>query len=303
MAELKKVLVTGAAGHLGSHLVAALMAEGFEVTGVDRVELAEGVTAPHRFLVADLSDRKRVDEALEGAELIVHCASIHPWKEYADEQYLDANIKGTWQLYAAAAERSIERVVLTSSIAAVGYRVAPELWPVGEDYQGVPEDLYSITKHAQETIARQFALGGKVRTIALRPPAFMPKGELETGFGLLGAFALVGDMVSAHVAAVRVMAGQQVPPEPLTPFEPFFCTLALPYTATDPEVGTGSVGLELVRRHWPRAADWLAERGFAGTWLPAVYDIGKARRLLGWEPRFDFDWWFARQNGVGESDK
>ena len=303
MGELKKVLVTGAAGHLGSHLVSALMEEGFEVTGVDRVEFPEGKTAPHRFLVADLSDRKGVDEALEGVELIAHCASIHPWKEYADEQYLDANIKGTWQLYAAAAERSIERVVLTSSIAAVGYRVAPELWPVREDYQGVPEDLYSITKHAQETIARQFALQGKVQTIALRPPAFMPKGELETGFGLLGAFALVEDMVSAHAAAVRVLAGLQTSPDPLESFEAFFCTLSLPYTAADFEEGAVSIDSELVRRHWPRAADWLAERGFGGAWLPAVYDIGKARRMLGWEPRFDFDWWFARQNGVGGSGK
>ncbi|MBT4501583.1 MAG: hypothetical protein HOC74_27895, partial [Gemmatimonadetes bacterium] len=92
-------------------------------------------------------------------------------------------------------------------------------------------------------------------------------------------------------------------PDPLESFEAFFCTLSLPYTAADFEEGAVSIDSELVRRHWPRAADWLAERGFGGAWLPAVYDIGKARRMLGWEPRFDFDWWFARQNGVGGSGK
>ena len=41
--------------------------------------------------------------AVEGAELIVHCASLHPWKPYTDDQYLDCNLKGAWHVFAAAA--------------------------------------------------------------------------------------------------------------------------------------------------------------------------------------------------------
>lgn len=293
--RLDDVLVTGAAGHLGSHLIPELVRAGFIVTGVDLADYPAERTAPHRFVKTDLTDRKAIDEILRGADLIVHCASIHPWKPYTDDQYLDANIKGTWHLYASAAEQGIERVVLTSSIAAVGYPVSPEHWPVTEAYQGIPGDLYSLTKHAQETVARQFAAQGRVRTIALRPPAFMPRPDLETGFGLLGAFARVEDMVSAHLAAVRVLAGRQPTPDPLQPFEPFFCTLPLPYTAAEGREFGGSVTLDLARRYWPQATDWLAERGFQGAWLPGVYDISRTRRLLGWEPRFDFDGWFARQ--------
>jgi uronate dehydrogenase len=297
MKKSDEVLVTGAAGHLGSHLVEALGREGFAVRGVDRVEFPADRPAPPQFVQADLSDAQAVKEVVAGAEVIVHCASIHPWKAYSDDQYLDANIRAAWHLYASAAAQGVGRVVLTSSIAAVGYDAPPERWPLSEDYQGVPPDLYSFTKHAQEDVARQFAAAGQVRTIALRPPAFMPRPELETGFGLLGAFALVDDVARAHVAAVRVLAGHQLPPEPLEAFEAFFCTLPLPYTREDAALAKapGSVDIEMVRRHWPGAAEWLAAKGFGGTWLPAVYDISRARRLLGWEPRCDFDWWFARQ--------
>ena len=296
MSELNRVLVSGAAGHLGSYLVAELVKEGFEVTGVDVVERPEGRPGPQRFVQGDLSDRRLVKKVVKGAELIVHCASIHPWKEYIDDQYLDANIKSTWHLYAVAAELGVGHVVLTSSIAAMGYAAPSDRWPVTEEYESIPQDLYSFTKHAQEDIARHFAARGAVRTIALRPPAFMPRPELETGFGLLGAFGLVDDVASAHLAAVRVMAGRQEPGDMLQPFEAFFCTLPLPYTAEDiaNSESPGSVDLDLVRKHWPHAVDWLAERGFAGAWLPAVYDIGKARRLLSWEPKRDFDWWFSR---------
>jgi nucleoside-diphosphate-sugar epimerase len=294
MSDRKRVLVTGAAGHLGSHLVADLAREGYEVTGLDMAEWPGAEAPPVRFVRAELSDGGTLARSLEGAQLVVHCASIHPWKQYSDDQYLDANIKATWHLYKAAAAAGVGQLVLTSSIAAMGYRVPHDRWPVSPDYQGVPEDLYSFTKHAQETIARQFADQGTVRTIALRPPAFMPRGELETGFGLLGAFALVQDIASAHLAAVRVLSGRRSPPHPLRPFEPLFCTLSLPYTAGDVEGQAGGrVTLELAQRYWPQAAAWLAARGFAGAWLPAVYDISRTRQLLGWEPRFDFDWWFS----------
>lgn len=300
MGKLKRVLVTGAAGHLGSHLCPELVREGFEVTATDMAELPPGKPAHSDFVQGNLSDRSTAQAAVDGAELIVHCASIHPWKDYTDDEYLDANIKSTWHLYAAAAEAGVSRVVLTSSIAAMGYAATPDCWPVTEEFQGVPQDLYSVTKHAQEDIAQQFAARAGIRTIALRPPAFMPKPDLETGFGLLGTYAVVEDMVSAHVAAVRVLAGGSTSGASLQPFEAVYCALALPYTADDVarSGNSGQVNLDMVRTHWPHAAGWLVERGFGGAWLPAVYDISKARRLLGWEPRCDFDWWFSQQAGT-----
>ncbi len=295
-----RVLVTGASGHLGSHLIPLLEADGLEVVGLDMVAPA---TSMERFVQADLADRQALDHALDGVDLVVHCASIHPWKPYADDQYLDANVKGTWHLYSAAAEKNIDRVVLTSSIAAVGYGpVRPDgtpdaaLWPLSESYRGVPRDLYSFTKHAQETTARLFAANDAVRTLALRPPAFMPRPELDQGLGLLGVWADVEDVASAHLAAVRTFLGMGSPCRELERFEAIFVTNSLPYTAGDGDLLEGSaVSRPLVAKYWPEAADWFAEQRAGPVWLPGVYDLMKARVLLGWKPTWDFARWYEEK--------
>ena len=129
--KVTSVLVTGAAGHLGSHLVPMLVEQGFTVRGLDMLPLPESVAGECDFTQADLSDREAVRAAMDGVDIVVHTASIHPWKPYTDDQYLDANVKGTWSLYAVAAELGIERIVLTSSIAAFGYRnIRMDCWPV-----------------------------------------------------------------------------------------------------------------------------------------------------------------------------
>jgi UDP-glucose 4-epimerase len=297
MTETKKILVTGAAGHLGSHLVPELAAAGFEVTGLDIVPPTPSLPEQASFVQVDLSRRDTIGPVLAGQEILVHCASIHPWKDYTDDQYHDANIKGTWHLYAEAAEAGLSQVVLTSSIAAIGYGPDSGAVPVvSEDCMFSLKDLYSLTKHVQEDIAKMYAETEQIQTIALRPPAFMPRGELETGFALTGHFAVVEDMVSAHVAAVDVLAGRRDSPEPLTGFEAFFTTNELPYTAEELD-GLKRDGdiRPLVRKHWPKACEWLIERGFEGGSLPAVYDLSKAKRLLGWKPQFNFGEWWEKQ--------
>jgi nucleoside-diphosphate-sugar epimerase len=298
MAEPEKWIVTGAAGHLGSHLVPKLVQEGAEVVGID---LAEPDEIPHgaSFVRTNLADTDLLPEALAGASLIVHCASVHPWKKYTDDQYLDLNVKGTWHLYAAAAELSIDRIVLTSSIAACGYHAPPEAWPVTEDADFHRTDLYGLTKQTQESIARLFAARGEAQTIALRPPGFMPKNDLETGVALTGCYAVVEDIAAAHVAAVRVLTGRQQPGAPLEPFEAIFTTNRLPYTADDAELidADGRIG-PLVEKYWPDAHEWLAAHGYRGGWLPSVYDLSKAKALLGWQPKLNFDQWWERHRGT-----
>jgi nucleoside-diphosphate-sugar epimerase len=304
MNDMTKILVTGAAGHLGSHLVSELADAGFDVTALDIVQPDPHLGGEADFVQADLRRPDSFRPVLEGQDILVHCASIHPWKDYSEDQYHDANIKGTWHLYAAAEEAGLDRVVLTSSIAAVGYGPGSGTIPVvTEDSMFSLQDLYSLTKHVQEDIAGMYADRGRIRTIALRPPAFMPRSDLATGFALTGHFAGVEDMVSAHLAAVEVLAGRRKTPRPLDAFEPFFTTNALPYTAEDLS-GLGPEGdiRPLVQKYWPEAYDWLVERGYEGGWLPAVYDLSKAKRLLGWKPRFNFDQWWAERRGNSKEE-
>lgn len=292
MSGRARIALTGSSGHLGSHLAPLLTEDGFDVVGLDVVEPHQPPPERSRFVQVDLCDEDAVRGTLAGADLIVHCASIHPWKPYSDAQYLDCNVKGTWVLYTAAASLGIDRVVLTSSIAAVGYGAGAP-WPVTEDVESPLGDLYSYTKHAQEDIAQMFADAGKVRTLALRPPAFMPKAELETGFSLTGAHALVEDIAEAHLEAVRVMSGRKPAGAEIAPFEAVFVTNQLPYGPDDATLMAAEGSARpLVLRHWPEAYEWLITRGYEGTWVPAVYDLSKARRLLGWSPKRNFEQWF-----------
>jgi len=283
------VLVTGASGHLGSHLVPMLVRDGFEVRGLDMAPPATPLPDESAFTQADLSDREALHEALREVDIVVHTASLHPWKTYTDDQYLDANVKGTWTLYALAAETGVDRIVLTSSIAAVGYGGTPmEQWPVREDARFPLSDLYSYTKHTQETIARMYADAGTIRTFALRPPAFMPRSELETCLAMTGPFCVVDDIASAHVAAVRVLCGRQEPGGRIGPFEAFNTVNRLPYTAAMCREVDGDPK-RLAQLCWPDAYEWLLDKGFTGQEMSASYDISKARRILGWEPAFNFE--------------
>ena len=291
----RTVVVTGAAGHLGSHLVPALAEAGWAAGGLDIVAPPEGWPGACRFVRADLCCPEELRVAVRGADLVIHCASIHPWKPYTDEQYLEANIKGTWHLYTAVAAEGIHRVVLTSSIAAAGY---PGLAasPLREDHEFAITDLYSLTKRTQEDIARLHAARGQVRTIALRPPTFVPLPDLQTGFRLTGAFAVVEDMVTAHVAAAQAMVLEETSGLPAPePFEAIYTTNSLPYAPEDAALmGPGDDLRPLVRKYWPEAYDWLLAKGYEGSWLPGVYDLTTARRLLGWQPAFNFEQWFAQ---------
>jgi len=287
------VLVTGASGHLGSHLVPMLVRDGFDVRGLDMASPPAPLPEECAFTQADLSDRESLREALRGVDLVVHTASLHPWKTYTDDQYLDANVKGTWSLYALAAELGISRIVLTSSIAAIGYGGIPmDAWPVGEDALFPLSDIYSYTKHTQETIARLYADAGTIHTFALRPPAFMPTSELDTCLAMTGSFCVVDDIASAHVAAARVICGRQEPGGQVGPFEAFNTVNRLPYTAEMCREVDGDPK-RLVQLCWPEAYEWLRENGFTGQGMSASYDISKAKRILGWKPVFNFEQAYA----------
>ena len=285
-----RIAVTGAAGHLGTHLCPLLAERGHDLI---RVDVAEPPDGPGECRRADLAVAEQARAALAGAELVVHCASIHPWKPYRDDQYLDCNLKGTWHVLSAAAELGIARVVHTSSIAVYGtYRLPPQHWPVPEDLPPVgPDDLYQVTKSAQETMARRFATACGLRIAALRPPAFMPRPVLDTGLSLLGSFALVEDVAAAHVAAVERI--DDLP----SPFEAFNTTNALPYTADDGR-GLAEDPRSVVERHWPGAWDWFAARGRTPSPATSCFDLAKAERLLGWRPARNFGWWW-RRHGPG----
>jgi nucleoside-diphosphate-sugar epimerase len=273
-----KIAVTGAAGHLGSTICDMLIKEGMDdIIGID---VKENLSSLREKRKADLSRLDQAVESLKGAEVIIHCASIHPLYKYTHEQYLDFNVKGTWNVYSAAKELGIKKIVLTSSIAASGLVFPTEMWPVREDLQLDPEDIYSYTKYCQEVAAKCFAKVHGIQTLALRPCSFMKREPLKQALTLLGNHMNVQDLVSAHIAALKA----DIPSR----FEAFYITNKLPYTSKDSDIAHDP--WLLAERYFSGVKKWFTERGYKSYYIGTVYSLEKAKKMLGWEPVHNFEW-------------
>jgi len=180
----------------------------------------------------------------------------------------------------AAKELGIKKVVLTSSIAASGLVFPPEMWPVGEELQLDPEDIYSYTKYCQEVVAKCFAKVHGIQTLALRPCSFMQREPLKQALTLLGNHMNVQDLVSAHIAALKA----DIPSK----FEAFYITNKLPYTSKDSDVAHDP--WLLAERYFPGVKKWFTDRGFKSYYIGTVYSLEKAKKMLGWEPVHNFEW-------------
>jgi len=282
---MTKVLVTGAAGVLGQAVVALLKQEGnFELRLTDRVP----VETSHEFTQADLARWDEVQELCSGIDVLMHIAAIHPWKKYTPEQYIDCNIKGTYNLLQAAVDAGVRRVIYTSSIAAMGYRPdRPEQLPFNESKPCKPvEDIYGISKHVGEQFCEMFRAREGLAYVALRPGTFVPRDKDDPGFGLglLSQWVHCSDVATAHLLALKSDVKN----------EAVIITAKVPFRGGDAPALLSDAP-SVILKYFPEASR-LEERGVQ---LPRVidkcYDISKAERLLGFQPKWNFGEWLERK--------
>lgn len=114
----RTVLLTGAAGGLGTLMRGLLPAYGYELRLLDVVPVEGEPDA----IAADLGDREALREAVRGVDAVVHLAGIS--LEASFDKILRANIEGTYNLYEAAREEGVRRIVFASSNHVLGYTPA-----------------------------------------------------------------------------------------------------------------------------------------------------------------------------------
>ena len=161
-----KILVTGAAGFVGSNLVDRLLADGHQVTGFDnfstgRPEFLEAAARSSCFSLerGDLLDADALTRAVEGAELVVHLAANadvrfgveHPRKD------LEQNTVGTSNLLEAMRARGVRRIAFASTGSVYG---EPDIFPTPEDAPfPVQTSLYAASKLAAEALIAAYCEG------------------------------------------------------------------------------------------------------------------------------------------------
>ncbi|WP_405874168.1 MULTISPECIES: NAD-dependent epimerase/dehydratase family protein [unclassified Streptomyces] len=172
----RTVLLTGAAGGLGTLMRNLLPAFGYELRLLD-VRPIEGDPDA---ITADLADKKALREAVRGVDAIIHLAGIS--LEASFEKILAANIEGTYNLYEAAREEGVGRIVFASSNHAVGFTPHPrgdtpldadKLIPI--DTPRRPDTFYGLSKSFGEDLAQLYWDKHALETVSVRIGSCFPE--------------------------------------------------------------------------------------------------------------------------------
>lgn len=174
----KKILVTGADGFIGSHLVETLVRQGYQVRAfvlynsfnsrgwLDHV--SPEITQQIDFFSGDVRDPYGVKKACQGCSHILHLAALIgiPYSYHSPETYVDTNIKGTLNILQAAKELGIERTIITSTSEVYG---TAQYVPIDEAHPLQPQSPYSATKIAADQLALSYYYSFKLPISIARP--------------------------------------------------------------------------------------------------------------------------------------
>ncbi|MFF7020379.1 NAD(P)-dependent oxidoreductase [Streptomyces klenkii] len=209
MTPSRTVLLTGAAGRIGTHLRTLLPAHGHRLRLLD----VRPVPGEPEAITADLADPgaggDALRKALDGADAVVHLAGIPLEAPFAD--ILRANIEGTYRLYEAVREAGVRRVVLASSNHAVGFTPLPPAEdgrPLPVETPHRPDTLYGLSKCFGEDLASLYRDRHGIETVSLRIGACFPE---PTSVRMLSVWLSPGDCARlVHAALTAEGVGHTV---------------------------------------------------------------------------------------------
>ena len=175
---MKNILVTGADGFIGSHLVEALIDQGYQVKAfcyynsfnswgwldsfpkekLDKLEIFTG----------DVRDFHGVSEAMKGCDTVFHLAALIaiPYSYYSPGSYIDTNVTGTLNIVQAARNLGIDRVLVTSTSEVYG---TAQFVPITEEHPKQPQSPYSASKIGADSIADSFYRSFDLPLTIVRP--------------------------------------------------------------------------------------------------------------------------------------
>ncbi|MBX3205836.1 MAG: GDP-mannose 4,6-dehydratase [Labilithrix sp.] len=174
----KKVLVTGADGFIGSHLVERLVSEGASVRALclynsqgswgwlDHV--APGVRSAVDVRLGDIRDARQMESVCAGMEIVLHLAALIaiPYSYAAPESFVDTNVRGTLNVVEAARRAGVARFVHTSTSEVYG---TPDTLPIRETHPLQAQSPYAATKVAADQLVYSYYSSFALPAVVLRP--------------------------------------------------------------------------------------------------------------------------------------
>lgn len=174
----KKILITGADGFIGSHLVEGLLDEGAIIKAFVYYNsfnkwgwldtLGQEVLNKIEIFSGDIRDPYGVKKAMEGCSIVFHLAALIaiPYSYHSPETYVDTNIKGTLNVLQAARELNLEKILVTSTSETYGTALYV---PIDEKHPKQGQSPYSATKIGADAIADSFYRSFNLPVTIVRP--------------------------------------------------------------------------------------------------------------------------------------
>lgn len=178
---MSKLIVTGGAGFIGSHLTDKLISLGHEVIVVDNLLLGkkEFINKKAKFKKVDIRNYKKLKKIFAGAEAVFHLAADPRLQQSITDPISthEINVTGTLNVLLAAKENKIKKVIFSSSCASYGDQTVP----IKETYQQNPNSPYGLHKKIGEDYCRLFNLLYGLETVCLRYFNVFGPRKLATG--------------------------------------------------------------------------------------------------------------------------
>jgi len=298
----KNVLVTGADGFIGSHLVEHLIDAGHRVRAfvfynsfdsrgwLDHV--APALRDALDVVAGDIRDPHGVKQAMRGCDVVMHLAALIgiPYSYSAPDNYVDTNVGGTLNVLQAARELGVQRVIHTSTSEVYG---TAQSVPIDEGHRLHPQSPYAATKAAADLLALSFHASFATPVVVLRP--FNTYGPRQSARAVIPSiitqiasnarrinlgslhptrdFCFVSDTARAFAAAADApgVEGETI------------------NLATGEEISIGDTAMliaELMNARIDIATEARRVRPEASEVERLCGRNDKARRLLGWAPEF-----------------
>ena len=325
------VLVTGAGGFLGRHVVDALLARGHRVRAMARPASRVGFPEGVEVVRADLRVSRDLASAFDGVDVLVHLAAAVTGDE--DAQFA-AGVVGTERLFAAMDHSETRRVVLASSFSVYDWgRVRGTLdenSPVETGTRLYDRDGYAVAKVWQERVARRETARLGRELVVLRPGFIWGEGHADLAclgqrvgpfhlvFGPGGripltyvencaeCFALAADSPAAAGDTFNVVDSDDVTIGPylgdyLRRSGRRGLRVPIPYLAALAATKASQAGSRLIFRGKGKLPSLLVPRRFEARFKPLRFPNRKAREVLGWAPGVSYREALERTHGGGPS--
>jgi UDP-glucose 4-epimerase len=270
-------LVTGSSGQLGA-VICSLLSGEHSIIGVDA---APGECTSR---LGDIIDLEFIHSVTKGMDVIIHTCSLHAphLKTRSSEDFVSTNINGTLILLKSAVQNGIGRFIYTSTTSLYGHAMVSReraVW-VTEDLLPRPRDIYDVTKIAAEGLCEAYANEHDLQCVSLRVSRYFPEPDYLTAIYRLYRGVDVRDAAHAHILAME---------KEMDGYEVFNISGESPFSEDETVDLLHDAGGVLLR-HFPSIEKAFAKKGWK---LPKsidrVYSIEKAKALLDYRPRHNFD--------------